>query len=318
MSAAPVSAPTIATSDPARPNWEGKRRGGKFGNRFFLRLSTSPVGRAVTPFFLFWVVLYFLAAAPTGRRASFDLARRVGRGGSAWARLRFAFGHYFTYGAMLVERMALLGQGEELFETERFGEEEIRAAAEAGDGALLLTSHLGNWETMAQLLSCIDAPVTLVMFDGVQPGVKAALEELSRERSFDVLYTDGSPAAAAGILAALSKGHLVGMMADRLLAGRGVRLPFLGGEAVFPVGPFSVAAASKAPVFQVFAMRRGPYRYDFQAFPMGRLEYANRRRKQADFERWIAEYAARLEEFTRADPWQWGNFYDFWEEPYRR
>lgn len=324
MSVTPVSEPEVAAAPPVAgprptepsPRWEGKRRGGKLGNRFFLRLATSRPGRACTPFFLFWVVLYFLVAAPAGRRASFDLARRVGRGRTAWQRLRFAFGHYYTYGAMLIERMSLLGAGEELFQIEKFGEEGIREAVEAGAGALLFTSHVGSWETMAQCLSCIEAQVTLVMYDGVQPQVKAALEELSAKRSFDVLYTDGGPTSAAGILAALSRGHIVGMMADRTLAGRGVTLPFLGGEAVFPVGPYSIAAASGAPAFQVFAMRRAPYEYQFHAFPFGKLAYENRRNKNADFERWGRAFATRLEEFTRAWPQQWGNLYDFWKEPY--
>lgn len=318
MSSTPASAPGLATSPPAvKPKWEGKRRGGKLGNRFFVALTTSGFGRACTPFFLFWTVLYFLIADEKGRRVSFDLARRVGRGATALQRLRFAFGHFYVYGAMLIERMALLAGGEGLFQIEKFGEEGIRAAVEAGRGVVLLTSHLGNWEAMAQCLSCIDAPVTLVMYDGVQPRVKQALEELSARQSFDVLYTDGGPTSAAGILAALSAGRIVGMMADRTLAGRGVELPFLGGRAEFPVGPYSIAAASGAPAFQVFAMRSKPYTYEFHAFPFGRLVYENRRKKGADFERWGLCFAARLEEFTRAWPEQWGNFYEFWKEPYR-
>lgn len=268
----------------------------------------------MTPFFMSWVVLYFLIFDSKGRRVSFDLARRVGRGANAFARLRFAARHFYVFGAMLIERLALLANGEELFRIEKSNEEAIRAGLEEGKGALLLTCHLGNWEAMAQCLSCIEAPVTLVMYDGVQPKVKEALEDLSAKQSFEVLYTDGGPTAAAGILAALNRGSIVGLMADRTFAGRGVDLPFLGGLATFPVGPYSIAAASGAPVFQVFAIRTAGYAYEFSAFAMGHLKYTNRRNKQADFERWGAEFAGRLESFTRRHPEQWGNFYDFWKE----
>lgn len=300
----------------AAPKWEGKRRGGHFGNAFFATISRSRLGRAVTPFFLCGVVAYFLLFAPKGRRVSFDLARRVGKGDSLLARIAFAYRHFYVYGAMLVERMALLAGAEDQFVIEKVGEEGIRDGLEEGKGALLFTCHLGNWEAMAQCLSCIDAPVTLVMYDGVQPQVKKALEDLSARQSFEVLYTDGGPTAAAGILAALSRGSIVGLMADRIMAGRGVDLPFLGGVATFPVGPYSIAAASGAPAFQVFAIRTGPYAYEFSAFPFGRLRYANRRDKQADFERWSRTFADRLEEFTRRHPEQWGNLYEFWKEPY--
>ncbi|MFT7670049.1 MAG: putative LPLAT superfamily acyltransferase [Planctomycetota bacterium] len=299
-----------------KPKWEGKRRGGHLGNAFFVLISSSRIGRFVTPFFLFWVVIYFLFFAPNGRRVSFDLARRVGCGDRPLGRLRFSYRHFYVYGAMLVERMAMLSEGDTPFTIEKEGEELIREGLEAGKGALLLTSHLGNWEAMAQCLSCIDAPVTLVMYDGVQPQVKKALEELSARRSFEVLYTDGGPASAAGILAALGRGSIVGVMADRTFAGRGVDQHFLGGEALFPVGPYSLAAASSAPVFQVFAIRTSPFSYKFSAFAFGQLRYTNRRRKNEDFERWSGEFATRLEEFTRRHPEQWGNLYDFWKEPY--
>jgi len=299
----------------AERRWEGRRRGGRLGNAFFARASRSAIGRALTPFCLFWTVLYFLAFAPCGRRVSFDLARRVGRGGSLLAGLRFSFRHFYVYGAMLIERLALLGGQEDCFRIDKVGEEGMRAALEEGKGLLLLTCHLGNWEVMAQCLSCIDAPVTLVMYDGVQPRVKAALEELSQARSFDVLYTDGGPASAAGILAALRRGSIVGMMADRTLAGRGVELDFLGGRATFPVGPYTIAAASGAPAFQAFAIRRAPYAYEFSAFPWGELRYTDRRRKEADLEQWAGVFAERLEDFTRRHPEQWGNLYEFWLEP---
>lgn len=300
-------------SERTRLGWEGRQRGGRLGNRFFVVLAGSRLGRAISPFFLFWVALYFLVAAPKPRRVSFDLARRVGRGGTWPARLCFAYRHFFAYGWILFDRMAILAGGEDLFRFERHGEERIVAALESGRGALLLTSHLGNWELMAQCLSGLRARTTLVMYDGVQASVKEALRELAARRSFDVLFTDGGPAAAAGILAALERGHLVGMMADRTFAGRGVDVPFLGGVIELPVGPYVIGAAARAPAFQVFAIRQGRDRYAFHGIPLGTLEYTDRRKKDEDLLRWARSFAERLEDFTRRHPEQWGNFYDFWK-----
>jgi predicted LPLAT superfamily acyltransferase len=301
-------------SESAKPRWEGTQRGGRLGNLFIVMMVRTRFGRAVAPFFLFWTALYFLVAAPKARSASFDLARRVGRGDTLASRLRFAFMHFSTYGATLFDRMAMLSSTEDLFRFDKHGEEAIAAALESGRGAVLLASHFGNWELMAQCLTGLSAPTTMVMYDGVQPQVKEALSKLAEKRSFEVLFTDGGPVSAAGILSALNRGHLVGMMADRTLAGRSVGARFLGDVAQFPVGPYSIAAAARVPTFQVFAVRRGRGRYSFHGFPMGVLQYRDRRRKNDDFERWAGVFAQRLEEFTREHPEQWGNFFDFWME----
>lgn len=292
-----------------QPAWTtGRTRGGRFGIPFFaLLVRLGRPGLLFVPWCLAWVALWFLVAAPAARRASFELARRLGR-----RRVWFAWRHFYAYGRLLIERMLLLHGRDDLFALEVVGEDEIRAALARGKGAILVAAHLGNWEAMGQLLGRrLGAPVTVVMSDAVAPagGQAAALES---GRDYRVLVTDGSPASAAGILSALEQGHLVGMMGDRAYAGRTVSLPFLGGAAPFPVGPYAVAAASGAPLLHVHALRTGRRRYRFQAWPQGVLAWTSRAEREADLARWAGAYAARLEEALRAHPEQWGNFYPFW------
>lgn len=294
-----------------RPTWTaGRTRGGRFGIPFFALLCRlGRPGLLLIPWCLAWVALWFLVAAPAARRASFELARRLGR-----RPLPFAWRHFYAYGRLLVERMLLLHGREDLFELEVVGEEEIRAALAQGKGAVLVAAHLGSWEAMGHLLQRrLGAPVTVVMSDAVAPAPGGAQAALEAGRDYRALVTDGSPAAAAGIMAALEQGHLVGMMGDRAYAGRTVSLPFLGGRASFPVGPYAVAAAAGAPLLHVHAVRTGRRRYRFQAWPQGPLVWSGRAGREADLTRWAGAYAARLEEALRAHPDQWGNFYPFWD-----
>jgi len=292
--------------------WSGRERGGRLGHLFFAFLVRHG-GLALTPFFVFWVALYFVVAAPEGRRASFDLADRVGRGGTLLRRLRFALRHFYTFGTLLVDRFAILGGQVDRYRFREHGRPIMEDAAREGNGIVLVTAHIGNWTIMGHLLDDLGKTVTLVMHDAIQPEMRETMEKLARGRAFRVLHTDGSPASAAEIMEALERGEFVGMMGDRLLAGEGVAVDFLGGRARFPVGPYAIAASAGVPVIHVFGTRSGSRRYDFHARSVGVLRYADRRRKAPELARWAQDFAATLEGLVRAQPEQWGNLYPFWE-----
>ena len=88
-------------------SWTGKTRGGHLGNLFFVQLIRWG-GLSLAPFFLFWTSLYFLFAASAGRRISMSLAQRLGLGESVWQRWRFARRHFYTFGTLLLDRVAIL------------------------------------------------------------------------------------------------------------------------------------------------------------------------------------------------------------------
>jgi predicted LPLAT superfamily acyltransferase len=172
---------------------------------------------------------------------------------------------------------------------------------------------------MGHLLTRLDAPFCMVMLDTVTEELRATLAAMTRDRSFRVLYSDGSPATAAAILAELRAGAMVGMMGDRVVAGGSVPVPFLSGTAEFPVGPYLLAAAAGAPLIQVFAIRRGWRRYSFHAVTQlapamvgGGGSAGGRRQRRRELAAAAAGFAAELEQVVRAHPHQWGNFYDFW------
>ena len=91
--------------------------------------------------------------------------------------------------------------------------------------------------------------------------------------------------------------------------------PFLGENAQFPTAPFRIALMLKRPVVLMLGLYRGGNRYELhfeQLFdPVG----VDRARRQAMIEAAVSTYAARLEHYCRQAPYNWFNFYDFWNEP---
>jgi predicted LPLAT superfamily acyltransferase len=69
------------------------------------------------------------------------------------------------------------------------------------------------------------------------------------------------------------------------------------------------------PVVLAFGLYRGRNRYEvfFENFsaadPIARAE------RQARLAELTQRYAARLEYYVRLDPYNWFNFYDFWDSP---
>jgi predicted LPLAT superfamily acyltransferase len=104
------------------------------------------------------------------------------------------------------------------------------------------------------------------------------------------------------------------LLVDRAQPGHPtVEAPFLGAPAMFPSAPWLIAAVLKVPITLAFGLYRGGNRYDlvFETFSDG-LDIPRRERATA-IPALIRGYAARLEHYVRSAPYNWFNFYDFWE-----
>jgi predicted LPLAT superfamily acyltransferase len=293
--------------------WTGRTRGGRFGNAVFAALIRSPL-HPLASVLLFFVSLYYVFASPKGTRASFDLADRLGLGGSLWRRFRFAWRHNRMFGTLLIDRYSILSGLAHRYEIER-PPKAVLEPLQRKRGMLFLSAHLGSWEAMAHLLAAEEtAPIHLAMHAGLQAELRGLLEGT---RAFSVLVTDGTPSSAAAIVQTLRAGEIVAMMGDRRFLDEGVAVEFLGAKARFPIGPYAIAAAARVPVFLTFAVRTGRRRYSFLTEEFGEPAYRDRRSRDADHARWAQRFAHRLEDLLREHPTQWGNFFPFWEEAHR-
>jgi predicted LPLAT superfamily acyltransferase len=112
----------------------------------------------------------------------------------------------------------------------------------------------------------------------------------------------------------IGRGELVGTMCDRVgFDAREARVPFLGGEAAFPTGPYLLAHALRCPVYACFALFRAPNRYEICCEPFADAIVLPRGpAREAAARALAARFAGRLEHYCRLYPDNWFNFYDFW------
>jgi len=112
----------------------------------------------------------------------------------------------------------------------------------------------------------------------------------------------------------LEDGALVGMLGDRSLAHDGLqRVDFLGGPADFPAGPWRITAMLKRPVILMVGLYRGGNHYDIHFERLADFSAVTRETRAAAQRDAIERYAARLAEYGRSAPYNWFNFFDFWQ-----
>jgi predicted LPLAT superfamily acyltransferase len=296
----------------ASAKWDARSRGGYLGHWIFFQV-VKLLGPKVASAILYPVVAFYVLIVGKERRASAQYLERVlGPTGffGSWARSYrhlLAFARSYLDGAML----GILGPG--IFKLEHHGAEHIKQLHEAGKGGVMLTAHLGTWELSSGMLKDKHGVgrVAIVMFRSDAEQLQGFIESLHGKRPRVIAVGEGD-LAALEILRAVRGGELAAMQGDRTVDTRDVRVPFFGREARFPIGPWTVAAISGAPILCSFALRTGPQQYKFVAFPPMTVRFERGRSRDDQLKEWVATYVARLEEVLREHPYQWFNFFDFW------
>jgi predicted LPLAT superfamily acyltransferase len=297
-------------TDSAR-QWTGQSRGGVFGHWFFMQL-TRLFGVSTAYFVTYPVTFYFLFAAPTARQASMQFLERALGPASSFVRFWRSYRHLLSFARTMVDRALFVTRGKKLFQYEENGFEHIRSAAADGQGAILLTAHLGNWEVAAGLLGEAGKKLAIVAYRGDHEKVARYMEKAQGDRP-RVIDVGSDALASLEMLRALRDGTVLALQGDRPMDRHVVRVPFLGRDAPFPLGPFMLAAVSGAPLIATFSLQVGPASYRFFAEPPMRLSFERGLSRESQLRMWVEKYVAKLESFAREFPYQWFNFYDFWD-----
>ncbi len=182
-------------------------------------------------------------------------------------------------------------------------------------GAILLMSHLGNWEKAAMLLNQQRDDLQLLLYMGVKE--KECVERMQkvdlRRSGVTIIGADqdgGSPFSAVEGIRFLQSGGLVSMAGDIVWRRdqRQVRVTFLGHDAYLPEAPFIFALVSGAPLFVFFAFRTGKNSYHLTLSDPIAIQPESRRDRTEAVSRAAQQYADLLEESLRKRPFEWYHF----------
>lgn len=295
----------------SEPSWNQRReRGSHRLVRLMIRLSLT-FGWRTGQLLIYPIALYFFVFSRHARAASRGfLARVLSRAPTAADVLR----HIFSYSCVLYDRIFLLSNRTAGFGIDEAGLAGLTNALAQSRGCLLFGAHLGSFEALRCFGRQSPVAVKVLMYrDNSGPYTKL-VEALDPSLQQDIIDI-GKPDSMLRVRESLQRGEMVGILADRAPRGdKMLAVPFLGAPAAFPTGPLRLAAALGAPVVLFFGIRTGPRRYTvcFEHFAdRVALDPGDR---AAQTVVWLQRYTSRLEHYCRRYPFNWFNFYDFWDD----
>nr|WP_320194251.1 lysophospholipid acyltransferase family protein [uncultured Desulfobacter sp.] len=227
-----------------------------------------------------------------------------------------AWRQYQNFTTVFMDRIRTSGQENVQFTStgwQRFEDE-----LDKGRGAIVLMSHIGNWDVAANIMATKRKDLKLLLYMGAK--AKEQIESVQKQelnakgiRIIAVEPSAGSPLDVVEGLRFLKSGGVVSLTGDKLWHPdqRAVSVPFLGKTARLPEFPHVFALVSQAPLFVFFTFRTGHGSYRFMLSDPINITCASRE----DRSRAVAEsakgYAGMLEQTVRDHPYEWYHFDPF-------
>lgn len=301
------------------PHWADIGESTCVGGIWFLHGVHRLLGRVPFLLCLYPVVLYYWATRRMARHASLQYLQRLhahrGLPPPAWhATLR----HFLSFADTLLDKMLALS-GRYRFEHVHFeGREPLMAMIERGEGGLFVTAHLGCLELChATAQRQPGLKLNVLVHTAHAERFNRVLRKLAPDSNVSLLQvTEVTPATAVLLAEKVARGEFVAIAGDRVpvaaSAGSTARVSFLGHHAPFPVGAYVLAALLKCPLYMMACVREHCGHAVVFDRLAERVELPRGQRTKA-LAGYAAQFAHRLEALLARSPYDWFNFFPFWD-----
>jgi len=177
-----------------------------------------------------------------------------------------------------------------------------------GNGLVIPTAHLGNWEVAGVLVGSLGFKAHGIGLPQKEEDVEKFYEELRKR--FNVIvhpFQGGFIGAYKGV----KNGDIATIVSDRDINKDGVCVKFFGKNVTFPKGASVLAYRTKVnSVFATLIREHDGYKVYFSEkfdidFNLEESEFSKQ---------YVSKFASVLEKFVRMYPTQWFHFFDYFEE----
>lgn len=304
---------------PSSPHWASLQESTSIVGIRFLLAVHAVFGRWPFRLCVFPVVFFHWLLNRTARRASMQYLERVqthcGALGTApgW---RHSLRHFFVFAETLLDKLLAMA-GKYPGERVMLSRQVILDRIASGRGGIIITTHMGCLELCRALVP--KAPglrLVALVHTAHAERFNHMLRHLAPDNPVELLQvTELDPGTAMHLSQRVSEGAFIAIAGDRVppRGKRHVMTHFLGHPAPFPIGPYVLAATLGCPLFAMGCTHRdGGYVIDFvELAERVRLPRGQRDAALADH---AEKFAAWLQSQVHAAPYDWFNFFPFWDQ----
>lgn len=175
-----------------------------------------------------------------------------------------------------------------------------------GNGLILVSGHIGNWDVPAALLAARGYPVNAIV-ERLEP--PAWNERVQAIRGRSGIRPISMETGAREMFACLKRNEILALVIDRPLCVGGVPVRFFGRETRVPEGAARIALRTGASIVVAVGLRRGSRFVTIVDPPIAFEPSGDRERDVRALTQRVVDH---LERHIRQHPGQWYMFRDMW------
>lgn len=287
--------------------WAGTTYGNGRMHKWLIRSLRILDNRLLYLFAYIFVVPVCLVLNPS-RKTAYHYFRRIhqyGRLKSVWA----TYVNHCRFAEVVIDKFAMYAG--KAFEVEVEGLDKFNALAAQEEGFLHLSSHIGNYEIAGYSLISEKKTIHAVVYAGEKVSVMENRNNMFVKTNIRMILMKPDMSHLFEIDNAICQGDIISFPTDRNHgSARSIGHLFLGHQAHFPQGPFTVATMRGVNVLAVNVMKEGWTKYHIFVTP---LPYDKTLPRKEQIRQLADGYVNELEKRLRQYPTQWYNFYEFWD-----
>ena len=273
------------------------------------------MGRPIARSLLYPITAYYYCFAKQQRQASHKYLTLIFKRPATWYETAK---HIHMFASTILDRVYLLsGQFTKL--SISYPEENLpKKYSKNGMGCLLLGSHIGSFEVLrSYAVENSSIPIKILMDENHASMIMRVFNALNSDVANTLIPLDSSPSGLLKVKEIIYNNSIVGLLGDRILdnsSGKVLHCSLLGEAISISSAPIIMAAALKVPVIVFFGIYLGGNRYRIHFDLLAEEIILNRATRQQDIQYWTQKYVNLLEHQILAHPYNWFNFYSYWEK----
>ncbi|AWL29871.1 acyltransferase [Acinetobacter defluvii] len=307
-------------SESARPQWNQlKEKGGMLPLTlmlWFYRIG----GRVLCRIVLYFVIMWYWLFSNLAKQASLEYLNKLHQ--FAGERSPFSqaptfaqtYTHLMQFGECILDKIeGWLGSIPEQ-KLNLYGHAHFRAHYQKG--AIIMVSHFGNVELLRAIKSEHPQKINVLVYQKHATKFNQFLKTINDKADIHLISVDELGIETAMLLQdKLDQGEWVILAADRVpvQSQRVQKVSFLGEDAQWPQGAWILASLLKVPLLAVFCYRQQD-QFDVHIHMLADKVDLPRANRLATMQVITRQYVALLEQHCIRAPYQWFNFYHFWNK----